>query len=121
MYAIGGCNTRRSVERFDVREGSWFSLPSTSINDRWCHGVSVVDNYIYCTGGGRLHHPKIPPFLNACFYQNESGFNLFALKSWHSRKHFFISALEIHKKTINFTQWTKRTCSRNLKLNNALK
>ena len=54
MYAIGGYTTKRSVERFDGREGKWFSLPSTLIHDRWNHGVSVLDDYIYCTGGGKL-------------------------------------------------------------------
>ena len=55
MYAIGGCSTERSVERFDGREGKWFSLSSTLIHDRWEHGLAVLDNnYIYCTGGCKL-------------------------------------------------------------------
>ena len=56
MYAIGGGDyrRRRSVERFDGREGKWFSLPSTLINDRWKHAATVLDNDIYCTGGRKL-------------------------------------------------------------------
>ena len=91
MYAIGGKDTKTTVERFDGREGKWFSLTSTLIDNRFYHGVAVLDSYIYCTGGCKLYHTKNPSFT----------FNLFDLKS------FLTNALEILKKAINFNRWTR--------------
>ena len=52
IYAVGGETATSSVERYDTREGKWFSLDSSLIYERIKHGATSLDGYIYCSGGG---------------------------------------------------------------------
>ena len=71
IYAIGGKYVGITVERFDGREGKWFLLPSRLISARTFYGGTVLNNYIYCTGGCKLYHHKTRVSMVYVLYQTE--------------------------------------------------